>query len=205
MDAALNALLRILRPPPAFGWPGVIALLALLLALPLALWATPHWQQQAEQLRRERLRRPPPPPPPAPPPEPTLPVTGESSQRVADLLALATRSNVAIDRTQQRSETSAQVRRLRLVLGAHGGYTELRSYIAAALQADPALALDRLRFSRPNATAGALQADLQWSLIEPAGGSASPAVDDGRPAPKVRAARVAVQAAAASTSRVLPR
>jgi hypothetical protein len=41
------------------------------------------------------------------------------------------------------------------------------------LQADPGLALLRLRWHRPDVLTGALEAELQWSLLLPARASGS--------------------------------
>lgn len=157
----------VIRLPPRMGWPGLVAALALVLAVPLALLATPRWQQDARQAAQALRSHALPPPEPRPLPEPGLPLAGEPAERVVDLLALAIRHGVAVDRTQQRQDSAGPVRRLQLGISARGRYADLRAFIAAALQADAGLALDQVRLQRPTPAAAELGAELQWSLLQP--------------------------------------
>jgi hypothetical protein len=156
--------MRRLALPPQVGWPGATAVLALALAWPLADVLAPRWQDQAQALRASRLS----PPPPAPvAAELQLPTVTDVNARVADLLDLASRNQVQVDRSQQRQDEAGPVPRLLLTMSARGGYAELREFLADALQADPGLALVRLRWRRPDAQTSGLEAELQWSLLMP--------------------------------------
>ena len=150
-----------------WGTPGAGALAALLLALLLGGWLAPQWRVQADAARRAaRVALVAAGPlPAAPKPQPQLPAVGEASERVADLLRLAARHGVDVARTQQqRSEQNGPLPRLQVGLNARGRYAELRGFIAAALQADPGLALDSLQWRRAGAGVDLLEAELQWSL-----------------------------------------
>jgi hypothetical protein len=74
---------------------------------------------------------------------------------------------VAVDRVQQRLDNTGPVQRLQLGLAARGRYADLRAFVAEALRADPALALDRLSLRRASPAVADLEADLQWSLLRP--------------------------------------
>lgn len=154
--------------PSRLGRPGLAAVLAIAAALPLAGWLTPQWQAQAAA-RAEAVRRVPlaAPPPAAADALPALPQVGDPATRVADLLALALRHGVRVDRTQQQLQSQGPVQRLQLSLSAHGRYADLRAFISAALLADPGLALDTLQLRRANAGATELDAELQWSVLQP--------------------------------------
>jgi hypothetical protein len=157
--------MRRLALPPQVGWPGVTAALALALAWPLASVLAPRWQEQAKALQATRLSTPPPAPVAA---ETQLPAVTDVNARVADLLDLASRNHVQVEHSQQRQDDSGPVQRLLLTMSARGGYAELREFLADALQADPGLALLRLRWRRPDVQTGSLEAELQWSLLMPA-------------------------------------
>lgn len=157
--------------PAQIGWPGAIALLALALAWPLGMVLAPRWLDQAQALRATR----PPPPPPAPAnAEPQWPAVDDVNDRVAALLRRAAQEGVLVGRSQQRQDDAGPVPRLLLTLSARGGYAELRAFLADALQADPGLALLRLRWRRPDAQTGSLEAELQWSLLASVASPAQP-------------------------------
>lgn len=146
--------------PSRLGRPGLAAVLALLAALALATWFTPQQQQPVLAVPRAR------PAPAVPLPAlPVLPVAGDPAERVADLLALALRHGISVHRTQQLRQQQGPVQRLQLALSARGRYGDLRAFIAAALQADPGLALDSLQLRRSSTETAELEADLQWSLL----------------------------------------
>jgi hypothetical protein len=150
--------------PPQFGWPGALAMLALALAWPLAAVLAPRWQDQAQALRATRA----PPPPPKPmAASALLPVALDVNVRVAGLLGLAAHNRVLVERSQQRQDEAGPVPHLLLTMSARGGYAELREFLVDALQADPGLALVRLRWRRPDIRNGSLEAELQWSLLMP--------------------------------------
>lgn len=149
-----------------WGAPGAAAALALLAAVFLGAWLAPRWQAQAAAARQAQPAMPamPATPPPRPAAPVQLPPAGDAAERVADLLRLALRHGVDVERTQQQLDRGGPLPRLQLGLTAQGRYVELRTFVAAALQADPGLALDRLRWRRATAASDELEAELQWSL-----------------------------------------
>lgn len=155
--------------PAQWGLPGAITALALLATLPLGTWLTPHWQAQADALQLVPARRPAAQPMARVQLQRQLPTTGPAPERVADLLRLAPRHGVEVLRTQQQIDRSGPLPRLQLGLSASGRYGGLRAFVAAALQADPGLALDRLQWRRSSSTVDQLEAELQWSLLQSTG------------------------------------
>jgi len=170
--------LKLRRALRALGWPGLIGLLALLLAAGLWFVAV-RWdgqaaqsQAQADDLRRQlRLKR-------AAGAQaaqaPTtqaqwwqaLPAAAERQQRLADLLEMGLRLGLVSARTEHRLsvDAAAGLERLRVSMPVSGGYAQLRQFIAAALQHDAALSLDGLKLRRATPQAAELEAELQWSL-----------------------------------------
>jgi hypothetical protein len=149
--------------PSTLGWPAALALLNLVLALVLGWGVTPAWQQQARDssvVAVQPVAR-----QPAAQLEAGLPEVGEPAERVADLLALALRHGVNVERTQQRLEPGTGVQRLQVGMNARAPYADLRAFVAEALLADPGLALDRLQWHRANETSRELAAEFQWSLL----------------------------------------
>jgi hypothetical protein len=149
--------------PSTLGWPAALALANLVLALVLGWGATPAWQQQARDLivvAVQPVTR-----QPTAPLEASLPDVGDPAERVADLLALALRHGVNVERTQQRLEPGTVVQRLQVGMNARAPYADLRAFVAAALLADPGLALDRLQWHRATETGSELDAEFQWSLL----------------------------------------
>ncbi len=163
---------RGLRPVDA------LALLLLALTAVLALWLTPTWRVQAataaaeadalqrhmQQARREagsvtaernwvEARA-------------SLPDVSQRQELLADLLALAVRHGVSVARSDLRTESDAApgVERYRIVMPARADYAALRSFIEAALLAQPALSLDDLQLSRRSVSQADIEAQLQWSL-----------------------------------------
>jgi len=149
--------------PSRLGRPGLAAVLALLVALPLMAWFTPPPQALAPTAVPAAAASVA--PAPVLPVLPVLPHVGDPADRVADLLALALRHGIRVDRTQQQRQQQGPVQRLQLGLSAHGRYADLRAFIAAALEADPGLALDSVQLRRATADAPELDAELQWSLL----------------------------------------
>ncbi|HEY1092155.1 MAG TPA: hypothetical protein VGE47_13765 [Burkholderiaceae bacterium] len=168
----------------AFGLPGFMGLMALLLAAPLALWLAPRWDAQAQALHAEadqtqaRWRR-----------EkaaglassasasaraaPTqaqwrasLPAAGSQQERLADLLDIGLRQGLVAARTEHRlsRDAASGIERLRITMPLNGKYAQLRAYIDAALLHDPGLSLDAIKLRRANAQSAEVEAELQWSL-----------------------------------------
>jgi hypothetical protein len=149
--------------PSTLGWPAALALANLFLACVLGWGVTPTWQQQARDLSVVAVQ------PVARQPtvllEASLPVVGDPAERVADLLALALRHGIHVERTQQRLESGSVVQRLQVGMNARAPYADLRAFVAEALLADPGLALDRLQWRRATETGSELDAEFQWSLL----------------------------------------
>lgn len=162
----------------SLGVPGLLAGLALLLALGLALLAQ-RWDAQAaqaqadaDQLRSQiRLLRAAGQAQAAAPATSAqwlaaLPPAAERQQRLADLLEMGLRLGLVSARTEHRLSVDAAsgLERLRVTMPLSGGYAQLRQYIGAALLHDPALSLDGLKLRRASPQAAEVEAELQWSL-----------------------------------------
>lgn len=173
------------RGARALGWPGLIGLLALLLAAALcglaARWdgQAAQYQAQTERLRQElRLKRAAGLQQAQAPATQAqwwqaLPAATERQQRLADLLEMGLRLGLVSARSEHRLsvDAAAGLERLRVSMPVSGGYAQLRQFIAAALQHDAALSLDGLKLRRASPQAAELEAELQWSLhsrVEPA-------------------------------------
>lgn len=164
-----SALLRLRR---ALGWPGLAGLFALALA-GLALAASDRWDRQAATLQGEaRALRAKARPVAAAASAPVsaqqwqaaLPSARDRQQRLADLLELAIRMDLNGSRTEHRLSTSEGLERLRVTMPLTGSYAQLRRFIGAALEHDPALSLDAIKLRRAGPMAAQVEAELQWSL-----------------------------------------
>lgn len=103
-----------------------------------------------------------------------LPLVEHTPARRASLVALARRHGVEVLRASERADSAGQ---LQLALAGQTRYAALRAFVAAALLADPALVLERLRMQRATAAATELDFELQWTFLqraEPAKASATP-------------------------------
>lgn len=157
-----------LRP---LGWPGLAGLLALPVAGLLA-WQGQRWDAQASALQAEvrQLRTSAGPGRAEVTPQSVqqwqagLPAAAERQQRLADLLELAIRLDLSGARTEHRLSSSDGLERLRVTMPLSGSYAQLRRYIAAALEHDPALSLDSIKLRRSSPLTGDVDAELQWSL-----------------------------------------
>lgn len=168
---------RLTLPPlPArlqpLGWPGLAGVLALLMAAGLA-WLGQRWDAQAAALQAEvrqlRARAAPARAEAAAPLsvqqwQAGLPGAAERQQRLADLLELALRLDLNGARTEHRLSQSEGLERLRVTMPVSGSYAQLRRFIAAALEHDPALSLDAIKLRRSSPLTADLDAELQWSL-----------------------------------------
>ena len=94
----------------------------------------------------------------------SLPASGDRQQRLADLLELAIRLELNGVRTEHRLATAEGLERLRVTMPVTGSYGQVRRFIAAALEHDPALSLDSIKLRRVSPLAADLDAELQWSL-----------------------------------------
>ena len=166
MKPVLHRLLR------ALGGPGLAGLAALLLAA-VAIVAGQRWDARAAALQAEarelRARARPLAPVAAAPVsvqqwQAGLPGPGDRQQRLADLLELAIRLNLSGARTEHRLSTGEGLERLRVTMPVTGGYAQIRRFISAALEHDPALSLDAIKLRRAGPMAADVDAELQWSL-----------------------------------------
>ena len=157
------------------GWPGLAGALALVLALLLAGVLAPSWRAEADAGRQAAQRaarqaaqqaaRTPAPPPPA---EAPLPDAEHSPKRAVALLDLAPLHGVNLRHAREHSDAGGQ---LQLGMTGQASYAALRAFVAAALAADPALVLERVRLQRPTPAAAELEIDLQWTLLQRAAAS----------------------------------
>lgn len=178
---------------------GMLGAAALLLALALLLVITPYLRMQAEAAREhmlaaERTER-----------EmrigaadrarrvaardgvvgaPDLPTARERDARVARLLARASREGLQVGGLRQAAlELDIADRRSGVApsqwhtveLPVRGSYAQIRSFMAAALAADSALALDAVLLQRDAGGAPeAVRADTRWSFWQQVGTSGDP-------------------------------
>ncbi|KQV88246.1 hypothetical protein [Pelomonas sp. Root1237] len=159
-------------PVKALGWPGLAGLAALVLAV-VAVVLSQRWDAQAVKLQTEarELRakaRPAVAAASAPVSvqqwQATLPPSSSRQQRLADLLELSIRLDLVGARTEHRLSTSEGLERLRVTMPVTGSYGQVRRFIAAALEHDPALSLDSVKLRRVSPMAADVDAELQWSL-----------------------------------------
>jgi hypothetical protein len=162
---------RIVAAVKPLGWPGLVGVAALLLAL-VALWCGQRWDAQAVRLQAEarELRVQARPAAAASAPvsaqqwQAALPSASQRQQRLADLLELAIRLDLNTARTEHRLASADGLERLRVTMPVVGPYAQVRRYVAAALEHDPALSLDAIKLRRVSPMAADVEAELQWSL-----------------------------------------
>jgi hypothetical protein len=154
------------------GWPGLAGIVALLLAA-AALLLGQRWEAQASVLQAEarqlRARAAPVSAASAQPVsvqqwQAALPAPAQRQQRLADLLELAIRLDLASARTEHRLSSAEGLERLRVTMPLTGSYAQLRRFISAALAHDPALSLDAIKLRRTSPLSVDVDAELQWSL-----------------------------------------
>ncbi|HEY1129053.1 MAG TPA: hypothetical protein VGF12_06595 [Roseateles sp.] len=156
----------------ALGWPGLAGLAALVLAV-VALMLDQRWDAQAAMLQAEarelRAKARPAAAPTAAPVsvqqwQAALPPSRDRQQRLADLLELGIRLDLNGARTEHRLSSSEGVERLRVTMPVTGSYAQVRRFIGAALEHDPALSLDAIKLRRVSPMSAEVDAELQWSL-----------------------------------------
>lgn len=156
----------------ALGWPGLAGLAALALAVAAVLlgqrWDTQAARLQAEARELRAKARPAAAAASAPVSalqwQASLPPSGSRQQRLADLLELSIRLDLAGARTEHRLSASEGLERLRVTMPVVGSYANVRRFIGAALEHDPALSLDAIKLRRVSPVATDVDAELQWSL-----------------------------------------
>lgn len=156
----------------ALGWPGLAGIAALLLAV-VAIVLGQRWDAQAARLQAEarelRAKARPVAAAAAAPLsvqqwQAALPPSTERQQRLADLLELGIRLDLHGARTEHRLSSSEGLERLRVTMPVTGSYAQLRRFIGAALEHDPALSLDAVKLRRVSPMSADVEAELQWSL-----------------------------------------
>jgi len=155
----------------ALGWPGLAGLAALVLAV-VAVALGQRWDAQAAHLQAEaralRAKARPAAVETAPVSvqqwQAALPPSRDRQQRLADLLELGIRLDLNGARTEHRLSTSEGLERLRVTMPVTGSYAQVRRFIGAALEHDPALSLDAIKLRRVSPISTDVDAELQWSL-----------------------------------------
>lgn len=156
----------------ALGWPAVAAAVMLLMAAALALLVTPLWrdkqaawahQQLARRIAAADLARQHTAAQPAPI---AWPSANARDARVAGLVEAAIRHGLVLQRADQRvrRDGDGPLAWQIVSMPASGSYSDVRAFIAEALQADEALALDALRIRRSGLDAAQVEAELTWAL-----------------------------------------
>ncbi|MDT7838949.1 hypothetical protein [Aquabacterium sp. OR-4] len=156
--------------------PGAAGCLALLVAAWLALLLAPRWRAEAAVAGqaltlRARQAQPaatvPPPPGPAQRLHEALPPAALAAQRLTGLLALAQRHGLAVGSVHQAPLLRGDgLHSVPMVWRAQGRYADVRGFVAAALQADPALVLEQMRLGRAGPAAAMLEVDLHWQMLQ---------------------------------------
>lgn len=170
------------------GWPLGLTALGAAAGLLCTLWLAPRWQAEADDVHRQllalqlqlqlqaqaqaRAQA-----DAAAVPWPAgasdagsavaeLPPRTAAPERMAELLALALRHGVAIEHAQGRDApgTADRADHVAVTMPVRATYADLRRYVADALRADPALALERLRLHRDTTQATELQGELHWLM-----------------------------------------
>jgi hypothetical protein len=141
--------------------------LMLLLAAAAAAVLAPHWRSEAAAWRQTALAL----APASAPVAVAWPPATDHAQRVRALLGLAQQHGLVVRSLREEAGAAAVVvrqdsgPRWRAVqLSAEGGYGELRAFVAEALAADPALALDSLVLQGGEGAVAPLRAEFGWSL-----------------------------------------
>lgn len=156
----------------ALGVPGLAGVAALLLAVGAVVLGQ-RWDAQATRLQaeaRELRAKARPAAAAASAPlsvqqwQAALPPAASRQQRLADLLELAIRLDLNGARTEHRLASSEGLERLRVTMPLTGSYAQVRRFIAAALEHDPALSLDAVKLRRTSPVSTEVDAELQWSL-----------------------------------------
>lgn len=95
-----------------------------------------------------------------------LPGSSLRQQRLGDLLEVAVRSGLTMDRTEQSLVNGPidALDRMRVTMPVSGSYAQVRSFIGEALRQDCGLSLDSLKLTRASIATGDVAADLVWTL-----------------------------------------
>jgi len=95
-----------------------------------------------------------------------LPVPSHSAVVVQSLLSLAAEHGLSLPKGAYQFQAlgQGQVASYRMATPVQGSGTQVRRFIAAALQAHPSLAIDGLRLSREDTSSVAVEARIDWVL-----------------------------------------
>jgi hypothetical protein len=163
------------------GLPGAFGVVALSLCLLLDLGLTPMWRDQAHAAEkrafaervaradRQHLTQTPERDRAA---EPGWPARSERDARLARLLHLAHEHRVTVLGVQQQPDLTDVARPVawnRVTLPVRADYGDLRAFLAEALRADAALALDGVRLQRVEGGRVPVDAELAWSFAQAGG------------------------------------
>jgi hypothetical protein len=165
---------------------GRLALWGVLMLLAAAAAATvlvPQWRAEAALWQARAQAQ----PPATRSAEPTWPEAQTHAARVRTLLGLARRHGVVVramrddpSRAPGAEGTASPQWRL-LTMSAEGGYAALRGFVASALVADPALALDALVMQRGDGQTAQLRAEFSWAFASTPGAANSAPIPRARP------------------------
>jgi hypothetical protein len=166
--------------------PLALAVTALACAWALDGWLVPDWQEQTDLFQQQALalqrqlrdtqqaaravQR------PVDAPDVAWPSEGSVNARMADLLALAVRNGVMVQRVQRVGIDGAKdgTARTTLAMPVRAAYADLRNLLSQALQQDGALALERISLRRTKEDATELEGELQWVLYHRRSGASAP-------------------------------
>ncbi len=157
------------------GWPGLLGLALIALAWPLMHWGVDAKRQETQQLRSRLAVQQAAPAPKDP--------QRDAAERLAQLqqrLSTASQALSTIEHLHQAAalrglilasgeyrmtgQGRALAQRYQITLPVLGPYPQLRGWLADVMNAQPALALEELSFSRPNAADANVQARVRWTL-----------------------------------------
>lgn len=95
-----------------------------------------------------------------------FPLQTDAPESLSRMFAAAEESKLQLSRGEYAIVTDRQTGLVlyRMTLPVRGGYTQIREFVAAALKAVPALALDELTFERPNISETQVQARVRLTL-----------------------------------------
>lgn len=107
-----------------------------------------------------------------------LPPHDEIPQAVGDLLTLAEREGLVVEKGDYRAQPDPQggFLRYRMTLPVKGNAVAVRRFVLAALEGQKTLALESVQFKREQATDAQIEARIQWLLFARLPQQAQPAV-----------------------------
>jgi hypothetical protein len=168
------------------GLPGALGISALALAAILELGLTPMWRSQASVAEQAALaqrialadqRRAARDATAGADAGPVWPAAAHRDARLERLLQLAQEHRVSVRGVQQqpeRAEAANPVAWNLVTTPLRANYGDLRAFVAAALEADEALALDSVRLRRAEGERVPVDADLTWSFAQAGSPAARP-------------------------------